>query len=631
MSVPVLLADARAYTAGLTATSSAALDTAVRAVESMGYTSLSYTGSTLPAPPPSSITLTLPVLDTVTLDLPPDPTTTLVFQDIGTLDAGVLPTLSAVAPVLTLPTQPSALDQFTNVAPTINTSVAFPEPPSALLNPLFDAPVLPERSEPVKPNTNLPGFSALPPVDNTVAPTNLDQTFANAYHDAAPNTIAMMEGYVDAMLTKRNPQFAAQMSAIETQLSKYLAGGTALNSVVEDAIYARAREKNEVEAKRVREAAYTEAASRGFTLPSGALLSAVARARQDAANNNAKTSTDIAVAQAEMEQKNLQFAVTTSTGLRTAMVSATISYAQNLSTLNGQALDYAKSIMTALLEMYNTAVKMYSVKLDGYKAEVSVYEVRLKSAMAGIELYQVEVAALNAMVAVDQAKVGVYRARIETLTSLSNVYRAQIEAVQGRVGLEKLKLDVFEAQVRTYGAQVNSKNAEWQGYSAAIGGQTAIAGMYATQVQAYNTQVTGYKAGVEAKVEVVRAAALTNQARATQYSATMSGFQTIVQARGTVATTKLENQRQSIVAFQAKSQAEVSKAQIANEYYKSVSMVGIENSKLAIQAAVSGAEMKRAYSSSLAQLHTANAQIFGNLAGAGLSGMNTLASETLAS
>lgn len=630
MSVASLISDAQTRTSTLTASAQTALSNAVAAVQNMGYSITTFSGATLPSPPPSQVSLTLPTLSDVDLTLPAEPAAPPTYQDISAITVGALPTLTAATPSVTMPTAPNQLAQFSGTTPVITTSFVFPDPPSELTSPLISAPTLSDRTEPTAPQVSLPAFGAITPTDNTVAPTNLDTTFSNAYASAAPSTIAMANGYVDAMLAQRNPQYSAQMAAIEAQLTTYLAGGTGLNPAVENAIYARAQSKNDAEARRVRDAAYAEAAKRGFTLPTGALMSAQQAARQAGADNNAKAATEITVMQAEMEQKNLQFAVATSTALRTAVLNATISYMQNLGQLNGQALDYAKSILSSVLEMYNTAVKAYSVKLEAYKAEAVVYETRLKSSMAGIELYKAEIQALEAMTQVDKSRVDVYRARIESLTSLSNVYRAQIEAVQGRASLEKLKLDLFQTQVQTYTAQVQGKNAEWQGYTAAINGQQAKAQIYATQVQAYAAQVQAYKADIEAKAEVVKATATTNDARARQYTAAVQGYQTVVQARGQVASTKLENQRQTVVAFQAQTQAAIGNAQVQNEYYKATSSVAIENAKLAISTAFQDADVKRAYSSSLASLHTANAQIYGNLAGAALAGMNTLAAETIA-
>lgn len=631
MSVESLISSAEARTARFVSTAGAALQTAVSAVERMGYTQISFAGSTLPAPPQVSGAIQAPSFAPIDLALPTEPAGGLIFQDIPAIDAGEEPVLTATPPMFMAPTKPSQLGGFTKSAPAINTSIAFPEPPPELLNPLIEPPLLPTRVEPEKPQISLPAFIALSPVDTSEVPTDLQGSFDRAYHGAAPEMITMINGYVDAQLTKINPQYSTQMAAIESQLTKYLAGGTGLSTTVEDAIYARAQAKNDVEAMRVQNAAFADAAARGFTLPTGVLVSALARARQEAANNNAKQATDIAVAQAEMEQKNLQFAVTTSAGLRTAMLNATLSYMQNLGTLNGQALDYAKTILSSIIELYNTSVKAFSVKLDAYRAEAAVFETRLKGAMAGIELYKAEIDALQALAVVDRMKVEVYSARIQTLVALANVYRAQIEAVQGRVGLEKLRLEIFQSEVQAYSAQVQSKNAEWQGYTAEMNGETAKAQIYGTQVQAFGTEVQAFRARVDAQAESIRAMAGSNEARARQYTALMGGYQTVVAARGQVASTKLENQRQQVVAFQAQTQAAVANAQVANEYYKSTSLVGIENAKLSIEAMVTSASNAREYAKTLAQLHSANASIHGNLAGAALSGMNTLSAETLAS
>jgi len=630
MSVTSLIEDATARTDDLTESANDALDKAVKAMEDMGYVVVSFDPEDLPDKPAKDIEFEPPVLPPVNLELPPEPGAAPTYQDISAIIPETTPVLIATAPEFTAPTKPNQLAGFTNTAPVINTSLTFPDPPSALLYPSIPEPTLGNHAAPTAPQVMLPAFTALVPTDNTVAPTNLDTTFDNAYSGAAPSMVTMVNGYVDTMLTQRNPQYSAQMAAIEAQLTKYLAGGTGLNAAVENAIYARAQSKNDAEARRVRDAAYAEAASRGFTLPSGALMSAMQTARQAGADNNAKAATEITVLQAEMEQKNLQFAVTTSTALRTTVLNATLSYMQNLSQINGQALDYAKTVLSSILEMYNTAVKAYSVKLEGYKTEAVVYETRLKAAMAGIELYKAEIQALEALTQVDKTRVDVYRARIDSLTALSNVYRAQIEAVQGRAGLEKLKLDLFQTQVQSYATQVQSKNVEWQGYTAEINGQQAQAQIFSAQVQAYWAQINAYKADIDAKAEVVKAAATTNEARARQYSAAIQGYQSVVQARGQVASTTLENQRQQVVAFQAQVQAEIGRAQVQNEYYKSTSMVTLENAKLSIASEVQSADMKRAYASSLAQLHTANAQIYGNLAGAALAGINTLAAETAA-
>jgi len=126
----------------------------------------------------------------------------------------------------------------------------------------------------------------------------------------------------------------------------------------------------------------------------------------------------------------------------------------------------------------------------------------------------------------------------------------------------------------------------------------------------------------------VQAAAQTNDARAKQYVATMDGYRTVVQAKGEVARTQLENQRQQLVAFQAEVSAAVAQATSKTEYYKATSGVAIENGRLSVEAMLKSAELAQSYGKTIATLHNANATVHANLAGAAMAGMNALAVES---
>lgn len=629
--VPALLSDARNYTAELTDQAATAMDEAIALVRAVGYVIPNYTPAVLPATPPTPVSLVPPSLDPINLELPAAPADTIEFQDISEIEPGALPELDAVAPTITLPTTPNQVAEFLLQAPGIDTDIEFPDPPAELMSAVIEAPTLQNYDAPVKPTITLPGFEGVAPVLDVAAPTDYEERYDAAYRGNVTTSVALMNGYVDAELVKLNPQYHSQMAAIEAQLTRYLAGGTGLNAAAENAIYERARGKNDAESRRAQEAAWVTAAERGFTLPDGALYSALQQARQGGADNNARQAAEIVVMQAEMEQKNLQFAVSTSVALRSAMVQAAMTYFSSLVTLNGQALQYAKGILDAIIEVYNTAVRAFSAKLDAYKAETMVYEVRVKAAMSYIELYQAEINALNALISTDRAKVDIYRARIDALSSYANVYRAQIEAVQGRVSLEKLQLDVFQAQVEAYRTQVQAKSAEWQGYTAAIEGQTAKARIFNTQVEGFSAQVQAYKVGIDAKAEAIRAQATVNQARAANYVATVDGYRAIVQAQSESVRAKVENQRQALLAYQARVQAEIGYAQIQNEYYKAVSNVVIQNAQLQMNAQTLTVNSVRDFGASMATLGTANANIFAGLGQGALAGMNTLASSTLSS
>lgn len=624
MAVSDIITDARGYTSDLVDTAGTAMEDSISMLKAIGYVVPNVDPAIPPTQVPPPDIPSPPTLDPIDLMMPEEPGAAPEFQDIGEIVTGESPEFTASPPTFVPPSTPSGVSAFLDTAPSINTDIEFPDPPAELMNPMIAAPNLPDRVEPERPTIALPGFDAVAPDGMPDAPTDYEARFARAYSDAAPSTMSMIDGYVDAQLVKINPQFHTQMSAIEAQLTRYLAGGTGLNAAAEDAIYERARGKTSAEARRVQDEAWATMAERGFTLPAGSQMSAIRQARQAAADNNAAAAREIVVMQAEYEQKNLQFAVTQSAALRGVVLNATLSYMQNLVTVNGQALEYAKTVLSAVIEVYNTAVKAFAAKLDAYKAETAVYEVRLKAAMSYIDLYQAEINALAALTNMDHAKVDVYKAKIDALTSLSNVYRAQIEAVQGRVSLEKLQLDVFQARVQAFTAQVQGKNAEWQGYTAAVEGETAKVRVFSAQADAYNAQVSGYKAKIEAESERVRAQAATNAARAANYSATLQGFTAVVQARGEKARATIDVQRQALQAYTAQVQATVASFSAQSEYYRSVSDVVLRNADLSLRAQIEHSGSVRAFGASIAQLGTSNAQIYSSAANASLSGMNTL-------
>jgi len=547
------------------------------------------------------------------------------FQDISEIDTSNAPApLDAAAPDVTDPTQPAQLAEFGTSLPSLNLEAQFPSAPSLLVP---APPNVGDREAPPAPNIVLPAFSGIRPEDAVAAPNDLAAALAGAYQEAAPRFVTMADGYVDAQMAKINPRYHEQLTRIEDQLAKYLDGGTGLKPEVEDAIYSRARGKNDAEARRVRDQALNDAATRGFTLPTGALMSAMQQARQAGADTNARAASEIVAMQAEMEQKNLQFAVTTSTGLRTAMVSATLGYLQSVVALNGQASAYAQSMVNALVETYNASVRLYTAKIEGYKADAQVYQTLVQSALVGIEVYKAEIQALQALTQVDMSRVAVYRARIDVLTSLTTMYKTQVDATVSKASLERLKVDLFQAQVQAYGAQVTAKTAEWQGFTAQVGGNVAKLKMRESEIGAYSAQVAGYKASIDAQSAATQAQAMTNDARAKQYIASVEAYKAVVMSKGEVARTQLENQRQSVVAFQAQTAAAVADAQVRTEFYKATSDISIKQAQLGIDAALKSSDLTQQYGRTIASLHQSTATVHANLAGAAMAGMNALAVE----
>lgn len=620
-----LINDARGYAQGVLSEAQAALSNATSTITGIGYVSPNVEAPTLDRQLELPVIRSVPQLNDVAFELPTRPGDAPAYQDIGAIDISGAPTSSATAPTLVMPSMPAAMGTFQGQLPTIFTEYDFPAPPDQLTNPALSEPTIVERQAPASPNVVLPTFEAAAPIFGAEAPADLAGRMEQNYYGASPAMVSMLDGQVDALLGKYCPGYHAGMAAMESKLSQLLAGGSGFSGNVERAVMERAKDRNLGEYRRARDAAWADAADRGFTLPTGALLSAQSKARQAAADNVARANAELVAKQAELEQQNLQFAITTSQALRQSVLSAMLGFHGNLIQINGQALEHAKTVASLLVETYNIDVKAFSARLDAWKAEAGVYETRLRGAMALIDIYKAEIDALQALAQYDVARVNVYRARIDGLQALAGVYRTRIDAVVSQAQLERVKIDRFQAQVQAYGAQVQAKANEWQGYRAALDGEQLKVQIFDSQVRAEGQAAQVWRTKIEASAEAVRAAALTNDARARQYEAAWRAFTSEVAAKGEVARTQLEGDRQQLLAFQAETQAQTSYAQTAAVYYKAQADVQISYSDMLLKAQMGQIESMRGYQGTLAALANTNADLSGRIAGMSLSGLNALA------
>jgi len=624
------ITQAQGYAADVKSQADTALSQMRSDINNIGFTLVSFSGANLPDAPDIPDALTAPTLSPVNLELPAEPSTAPEFLPISPIEPGIAPVLTATAPTITLPTLPNQAAEFTVTPPNITTDFTFPDLPAELVNPVIAAPTLPDRIEPTAPTIALPSFDGVAPTGDMTPPEDLAGQMVAAYNDVRPAMVAAIGSHVDAWLTRHNPQFFTQLQRIEDQLATYLAGGTGLSSDVEDAIYERAKDKDIAEARRASRQAYANAAARGFTIPDGAVFSQDARARQAASDNLARSANEIAIKQAEMEQANLQFAVTTSTGLRQAMLSASLSYHGNLISINGQALDYARTLVANVVEVYNLTVRAFSAKLEAYRAEAAVYDTRLKAALASLDVYRTQIDALRALTDVDRAKVDVYRAQLGALETRAQIYRTQVQTIVERANLEKLKVDLFRTRVEAYVATVQGKRAEYDGYNAAINGQEALVRIYGTQVDSYKAELDGFRSKIEAQAATIRAQAQTNDALATRYKAELDAYSTVVDARGKKANVELDVQRAELNAFEAQARATTETVRLQASVYEAKSRIILENTRLEVETLIKNAQMVVERAQTVAQLGVASAKVYEGMAGAALSGMNTLVAQTLA-
>ncbi len=543
------------------------------------------------------------------------------------LEVGEAPALRAEKPRITEPRLPAQLAQFYGQAPSLS-GISVPAAPAALQSLNITPPELSEIHVPGAPVVQAPEFTAVRPLTDLPDPGDLAAQYRQDFTDQSSRMARTLDGELDAYLAKINPQFHSQMAAIEDRLSKYLAGGTGFRPEVEDAIWNRAADKTNAEFLRLRDTAYADAARRGFTLPSGAVHSSVMQARQAAADANARAAMDIAIKQAEIEQANLQFAVTQSVNLRQVALQSTQAWAGSLVQLNAQALQFAQGILQAAIALYDLRVKIVQARVQIYQAEAEVYQYRLKAVLAVYDIYQAQIEGLKAQVSVDAAKVQAFSAQASAYGALANAYKAVIDGVATKAQIEKLKVESFGAEVNAYQARVQAKAAEWQGYKAQLEGQMTRVEAYKAEVQAYGQEVDAFKARVQAKSTQIQAVSSANEAAARTYQAAVAAYGALVQGRSEAVRAEINSYESTIKAWTAGVQAQEAKARVRIAINSAVAQTTISAYQQQTQTAISNAQMNYQRMADVAKVASSGADVYARMASSALSGMNALAASS---
>lgn len=543
---------------------------------------------------------------------------------LPTLELGEAPGLGAVKPTFVLPSTPSELQGFEGVAPTMS-ALYVPPAPDALSNLNIEPPTLTEIVVPAVPQVALPEFDAQRPDTDLQAPTDFVAQYRLDFRDQGVALRNDLEGAVDAYIAKINPRFTEQMAAIEDRLAAYIRGGSGLTPAVEDAIYGRALDKTNIEYLRTRDTIYEDSARRGFTLPTGAVLSAVTQARQAAADNNARAAMDIALKQAELEQNNLQFAVTQSMQLRQMVIGASQQWAGNLVQLNAQALQFAQGVLQATVELYDIKVKIVQARVEIYRAEAQVYEYRLKAVLAAYDVFKSQVDALRAQVDVDVARVQAFTSQVNAYGALANAYKAVIDGVATKAQIEKLRVEAFGAEVQAYSAKVAGKTAEWQGFRAQVEGEVAKVDAYKAEVQAYGQEVEAFKTKVQAKAAQIQAVGQTNESAARTYTASVQAYTALVQGQSAAVQAEIQSFDSTLKAFTAGASVKEAEARIKVENIRSSGQVAVSAYAQQANVAIANAQMNYKRSSDVANVAVSGANVYASMTSSALAGMNSMA------
>jgi hypothetical protein len=405
-----------------------------------------------------------------------------------------------------------------NVTAPLEPSVNLPQPPTRLAKSApSDAPVLSDPDIPVAPTLTVPDSPVLRTIILPTAPDITLPTFdkgAPEFTFTAPSTgITFAEELYSSHL----------LDTVTDRVTTMLAGGTGLPDAIWRAIWEKNTEREDQNGVKAIREATEEWASRGFSLPPGALTARVAEVRQGVAEAKNTVSRETAIQQAQMEVENIRFAVTQALALEDTLLSAHLQR-------QARALQAQQVTVELAISLFNARVQQFNSQLEAFRADSEVYRLQLEGEMKELEAFRLTIDSKRVETEINRQDVEIYTSRLQALNTQIQLYRGEIEAVQASVDVDKARIDTFKTRVEAYSEEVQAKTAEFQAYAEQIKGEMAKVDIYDSTVKAYASRIEAWRSGNAGKIDQARLQYDAEELKIKQYASRLDGYRAKIAA-----------------------------------------------------------------------------------------------------
>lgn len=294
-------------------------------------------------------------------------------------------------------------------------------------------------------------------------------------------------------------RYASQLlDNLKAQINARIHGGTGLAPAVEQALWDRARDRETMVALAREQEVMRAAEALGFPLPSGVMIGQLADARREYHDKLSGLSREIAIQQAELEQKNVQASLQLAVQLEGTLL-------EDAYKLEMLAFDAAKVAADNAIAAHNAALEHFKALLDGYRAYASAYDTVVRAELNKVEVFKALLSAEQVKADINKSLVDRYKAEIEGRMAAVEIYKARVGAAQTLVELERARIQAGGEQVRAFVATVNAETAKADLYKARVGAEAAKQDAYRSQVQAYGAKVGAQAEKARAEVSKFQA------------------------------------------------------------------------------------------------------------------------------
>lgn len=468
----------------------------------------------------------LKLLGTGLDDLPPTPTITIPNDELPAFamptapDAGQFGTVGPIN-VPDLDFDLDVADIEVSPPPVFNPSVVSVEIPTAPAPIAFDE--LPDRPGlmaidiPEAPNLTLPSVGNLAEI---VIPTF---TFPELpqFNTAAPE----FQGSVpDSVLQWAEPVYQSEsMDKLKARIVAMMAGGTGLPAPVEQALFDRARSREDQVNSKATDDATQAFAARGYELPPGALAKQISAIIEQGRLKVSDLAREILTKSAEWEIENLRNAVAQGIALETMLLSS-------FNDMANRGFEAAKLRLQADLDLFSANVALFNARQNSYQAEANAYKIRLDGELSKLEVFKAQIEGEQAKASLNEQTVRIYTAQLQALNSEVEIYRAKMDGAQIKSDLNKSQIEAYRADIQAYAEKIGARKVEFDAYESRVRAEQAKIGILEAEARAFASTVQGYESSNNVKMQAVRAQVDVMTAKVQRYNAVLGAEQARVQA-----------------------------------------------------------------------------------------------------
>ena len=440
--------------------------------------------------------------------------------DIPIVDIGLgdFPILEAIAPNIILPAVPDAL---TEAVPEKNFTLDLDKP----------FPLAPDSTLPSLPtlvDLNLPDdISIITPLFDGVIPDS-------ASIGVPGNTFFFSE----------DPYSSSLLTDIQSELLSRLQGGTGIPVNVEQAIWDRGRDREQVAALQAERSITVDRVSQGFTRPSGAAMAALERVVQETQGKIIDLSREVMIKQAELEQENFKFSMQQAISLESTLIS-------QYNNVQQRAFEVAKFLQEVSFEVYKLLVNKFNVELEAYKTSAQVFQIKVQAELSKVEVFKAQIDAEKTKNEINDQNIRIYQGQISAINTSVEIYKATVQAVAEELRAEALKVEVYKSEIDAYSALVGAKSEEFRAYSDQVKAEVSRVDIYDSQVKAFTSRIQGYSIGKDVEIKQADLEMKVQELKITKYLADIEGFIKQVQSDQSVTQSNVDNYRAQLQAYLA--------------------------------------------------------------------------------